>query len=356
MRKKGLGAISADIDKLAAGRIDVPLESGKAKGGAKFIRGRLEELRLSMLAERISYEERIERFNETIAGVAHDLKTPIATIAGYAECIQDGIDDRDYPALIAEKAAKMNEQVVSLVESVRAGKSEGEKERVEARAFFASAARELKSIADKKKITLRICKIRRACLYIDKKKIARVLQNLVGNAVKATPEGGSIVLKFDIWGNFYYIRVIDKGCGIKKEDEKHVFEKFYMADKARSDGNSGLGLYIAKEFVEEHGGAIKFRTKEGKGTAFSVGLPIVPEKDVKPSTQKFEERNQLFKLCVATLFGFIMPWVFRFVKYGETRCPSTLLAAFAAIPFFLLFWATDILSELVYNKINYLAD
>lgn len=356
MRQKGASLVKDNVDKLIHDGPDVPVNYGKAKGSAKKICEKLEELRQTMLAERIEYEGKIEAFNETIAGVAHDLKTPIATIAGYAECIQDGIDDRDYPALITEKANVLSEQIVSIVESVRSGEKSQEKRCVEASTFFATVVKELQSVADSKKITLKIASTRRANIYIDRSKIGRVLQNLVSNAIKFTPEGGTIVLKFSVWGSYYYVRVIDCGCGIKEEDRKHVFDKFYRADKARSGNSSGLGLYMAKQFVEEHGGEIRFKTKENKGTTFVFYLPIVPDSDKKRLTEKFERVNQGAKILTVFLTGFLFPFIYRSIKFSETHCPSTLLAALASLPLFVFFWGIDLTSEIVYNKMTFLAD
>lgn len=351
---KRANTLKWSLDRLIKGNIEKPFTAKKKRG--ETVINKLEKLRLKILSDKIAYETEIAKFNESIAGVAHDLKTPIATIAGYAECIQDGIDDKDYAALISDKAAQMNEQVLSIVESVRTEKAEGLREYVEARSFFHGVVNDLRAAAEAKNIKLNISNIHKAYLYIDRKKIFRVLQNLVSNAVKATESGGKITLKLQIWGNYYYIRVIDNGCGIKKEDAEHIFEKFYMADKSRSGSNSGLGLYLAKEFVESHGGTIKFTSKPKKGSTFMFSLPIVPDNNKIPSTLRFEKKSLITKLVVVGIFGWIMCWIFRFVKVGETKCPSTLIAAFLSIPFFPFVWAIDFVSELVYHKIWFLAD
>ena len=103
-----------------------------------------------------------------------------------------------------------------------------------------------------------------------------MLTNLVSNAIKYTPDGGRIRMTAGLSGDRVWCSVRDNGVGIPKEDVGHVFERFYRVDKARSreSGGTGLGLSIAYEIVERHQGTITVESQKGRGTTFTVTLPV----------------------------------------------------------------------------------
>ena len=111
----------------------------------------------------------------------------------------------------------------------------------------------------------------------DGDRLAQVFMNLVDNALKFTPEGGSIVLRVVRDRDEVQVVVDDTGRGIPKEDVPHIFDRFYQADSARAGGQqhgAGLGLAIVHEIVAAHGGRISVRSTLGRGTAFIVRLPL----------------------------------------------------------------------------------
>jgi signal transduction histidine kinase len=111
----------------------------------------------------------------------------------------------------------------------------------------------------------------------DGDRLAQVFTNLVDNALKFTPEGGSITLQVIHDRNEIQVAVDDTGKGIPKEDVPHIFDRFYQADAARAGGEhhgAGLGLAIVHEIVAAHGGRISVRSAPGRGTAFIVHLPL----------------------------------------------------------------------------------
>jgi two-component system sensor histidine kinase BaeS len=110
---------------------------------------------------------------------------------------------------------------------------------------------------------------------VDPERMAQVLGNLLGNALRYTLAGGRITLAAESAGDLVQLRVADTGTGIAADDLPHIFERFYRADRSRQqhDGSSGLGLAIAKSLVEAHGGTIAVVSTPGQGTTFTIKLP-----------------------------------------------------------------------------------
>ncbi|HNO86242.1 MAG TPA: HAMP domain-containing sensor histidine kinase, partial [Anaerolineales bacterium] len=112
----------------------------------------------------------------------------------------------------------------------------------------------------------------------DGDRLAQVFTNLVDNALKFTPPGGSILLQASMLDGEMLVVVTDTGAGIPAEAQKHIFDRFYQADPARKGGakhGAGLGLAIASEIVQAHGGRISVRSRQGEGATFEVFLPLV---------------------------------------------------------------------------------
>ena len=113
-------------------------------------------------------------------------------------------------------------------------------------------------------------------MFGDKERIEQVVTNIIGNAIKYTPDGGRISVKVaKKEGDMYAISVTDTGVGIPGEDLEHIFERFYRVDKSRSTdaGGTGLGLSIAKDIIDAHGGDISINSEYGKGTTVVITLP-----------------------------------------------------------------------------------
>ena len=110
----------------------------------------------------------------------------------------------------------------------------------------------------------------------DRERITQVMMNVVSNAIKYTPEGGTIAVTAGKAGDRVWLEVADNGIGVPEGDRDRIFERFYRVDKARSreSGGTGLGLSIAKEIVDQHGGEIKAVDKPGPGLTIQVELPV----------------------------------------------------------------------------------
>jgi two-component system sensor histidine kinase VicK len=113
---------------------------------------------------------------------------------------------------------------------------------------------------------------------VDTDKIQQVLDNIMNNAIKYSPDGGVITCRLVETHNHVIMSITDQGLGIPKEAISHVFDRFYRVDKARSraQGGTGLGLAISKEVVQMHGGRIWVESREGEGSTFYISLPYEP--------------------------------------------------------------------------------
>ena len=111
---------------------------------------------------------------------------------------------------------------------------------------------------------------------IDQDRMTQVIDNLINNAIKYSPDGGDVIIRIEDQRDSVIFSVQDQGLGISPVDIGHLFERFYRVDKARSreQGGSGLGLAIAKEVIELHGGKIWVESQEGHGSTFSFELPF----------------------------------------------------------------------------------
>ena len=130
-------------------------------------------------------------------------------------------------------------------------------------------------------------------VYADKNGIERVILNILTNAIKYTNENGNIKIYVGFVYNDAYIKIIDNGIGIKKEDLDKIFERFYRVDKsrAREQGGTGLGLSIAKEILDKNDGKIDIKSELGKGTEVVIRLTTKSRKDKDQEENKTEDKN-----------------------------------------------------------------
>jgi two-component system phosphate regulon sensor histidine kinase PhoR len=240
-----------------------------------------EELRVQI--EELRKMDRMK--TDFVANVSHELKTPLTSIKGFVETLEDGaIADpahaRRFLAIIGRNAERLSRIVDDLLSlCVLEGKKEGEK--IEPELFdFAELADDavaaIRKQASEKKQVLTISKSDGVfALMADKMRIEQVLVNLLANAVKYTPEGGVVIVELTAGLRDIRCSVVDTGIGIAKEHQVRVFERFYRVDKARSRemGGTGLGLSIVKHIVSAHHGEITLESEPGKGTRVTVTLP-----------------------------------------------------------------------------------
>ena len=219
--------VQAAVDALNAGDLSAPIEPHGSAQQRKILRG-LEKLRVSTLEQQIAHARAIEQNKLAIASVAHDVKTPLALISGYAECLQDGMDDKDYPALITEKTEQLNGLVLKLVETSKHEIEEIDslKEKVNTRTFFGAVLDKYEQLAKTKNITYKVRRIPSAEIYADRRELERVFQNIVSNAVKYTDEGGKIEVSFERNGRFFVVKVKINPAGCNQPPPEAAARKF----------------------------------------------------------------------------------------------------------------------------------
>jgi signal transduction histidine kinase len=220
-----------------------------------------------------------------VANVSHELKTPLTSIQGFAQAMIDGTVDtpetrKQAAQVIYNEAGRMHRMALDLLDLARldAGLVNLQMSPVDIRALLEGIIAKFAPMASTAGVVLSADYAHDLPLLLgDGDRLAQVFTNLVDNALKFTPEGGSIVLRTVRDRDEVQVVVDDTGRGIPKEDVPHIFDRFYQADSARAGGQqhgAGLGLAIVHEIVAAHGGRISVRSTLGRGTAFIVHLPL----------------------------------------------------------------------------------
>jgi signal transduction histidine kinase len=231
------------------------------------------------MADNLERAEQLRR--NMVADVAHELRTPLSNLSGYLEAIHDGVikPDADAIRLLGEEASSLSRLVDDLQELSLADADELKlfRQKEDISKLIKQAIAAWQSQTSAKRITISATlpdKLPPAS--VDSHRIKQVLHNLLENAIAHTGQGDSITVKAWEHDNQLKISVVDTGEGIPDEDLPNIFERFYRVDRSRTraTGGSGLGLTIAKRLVEAHGGKIEVESELGKGSTFTLTLPI----------------------------------------------------------------------------------
>lgn len=215
-----------------------------------------------------------------VADVSHELRTPLTAIRGNLDLIKRyGVDDESLEAIESE-AERMSRMVNDLLLLARAdyGGLTLELEPIDLDTIVMEAHQQAKVLAKDRDLAITIEHFEPVRIMGHADRMKQLLLNLVGNAIKFTPDGGKITLSLRQIDRKAVLQVKDTGIGISAEDTKHIFDRFYQADKSRLrtvDSSSGLGLAIVKWIVEAHHGTVAVESEEGKGTTFTVEIPAI---------------------------------------------------------------------------------
>ena len=228
--------------------------------------------------EKIDQERR-----EFVANVSHELRTPLTTMKSYLEALADGVwrDETIAPRFI-EVTQTETERMIRLVNDLLQLSKLDSKD-YELNTSWINFTRFFNKVIDRFELTKQenvvfVRKIPGEAIFIeiDEDKITQVLDNIISNALKYSPQGGKITFRVKELNEHIQVSVSDEGVGIPKADLSKIFDRFYRVDKARSRklGGTGLGLAIAKEVVVAHGGEIWAESRENKGTTIFFTLPL----------------------------------------------------------------------------------
>ena len=215
-----------------------------------------------------------------IADVGHELRTPLTVIKGNVDLMRRmGCSDDESIVGIENEVDRLTRLVgdLLLLAQAESGKLPLDSRTVELDTLLLEALQQMQVLAGER-LNLRLGEIDQVLVCGDQDRLKQVIVNLVGNAIKYTPEGGEVLVGLSKTGTQAKLVVSDTGPGIPADDLPHVFERFYRGEKSRTrskDGKGfGLGLSIAFWIVRNHDGRIEVDSKEGQGTTFCVWLPL----------------------------------------------------------------------------------
>jgi signal transduction histidine kinase len=228
---------------------------------------------------------------ELVANVSHDLRTPLAAVQGYIETIllkSESLSEEDrkkYMHTILSSTERLKKLVEELFElsKLEARETKPKPEAFSIAELVQDVQQKNQIIAESKKIDLKLnFPYDLPLVYADIGMMEKVLQNLIDNAIKFTPAGGSVTIRLQNFGNKIITFVKDSGSGIRKDDLKYIFDRYHKADnKSSSNEGLGLGLAIVKKILEIHNIKINVESKEGEGTTFSFEIDVYKGKSKK---------------------------------------------------------------------------
>lgn len=252
-----------------------PIRSGDSISGAVMVLHDISEIRRLARARR-----------DFVANVSHEFRTPLAIIQGFAETLLDGaLEDtenrRRFANIIYDKTlhlVRLTDDLLKLAE-IEAGQIGSDVQPIAVSPILESCVESARALIrpERNNLTLELeYPPSLPPINAGARSIEEILQNLLGNAIRYTPGGGRIRVKAAVGNGEMILSVSDTGIGISSADQPRIFERFYRTDAARSreSGGTGLGLSIVKHLVEFHGGRIEVESEIGRGTTFSVFLPL----------------------------------------------------------------------------------
>lgn len=242
-----------------------------------FVNGLITVLHDITEQEKIDMERR-----EFVANVSHELRTPLTTMRSYLEALADGAwrDENIAPTFLNVTQTETERMIRLVNDLLQLSKMDSQEyelnmEFVEFNKFFTRIIDRFEMSKSQNVEFIRLLPETSYFVDIDTDKLTQVIDNIISNALKYSPDGGNIRFGFTVHDNMLRVMISDDGMGIPKENVGRIFDRFYRVDRARarSMGGTGLGLAIAREMIEAHGGKIWAESEEGHGTTIFFTLP-----------------------------------------------------------------------------------
>jgi signal transduction histidine kinase len=238
---------------------------------------------------RLNAESSNRAKSEFLANMSHELRTPLNSIIGFSEMLTEGnfggLNDKQIR--YANNISNSGKHLLTIINDIldlskiEAGEMTLNYGEVSDKKLILEVIAILKPLATKKQLSLETKYIEDITVQADQSKLKQILINLVGNSLKFTPAGGYVYLSTHMENNNLHIQVEDTGIGISQENKKILFEPFKQIDSSlnRQYDGTGLGLSLVRKLIEMHNGKITVKSEEGKGSIFTIILPI----DNKPT-------------------------------------------------------------------------
>jgi signal transduction histidine kinase len=245
------------------------------------VREHAEELTAALV--RLQELDRLK--SEFIQNVSHELRSPLALVRGYAEMLVSGelgelnVDQQGPVSVIARRARMLGNLVKDITLVLETEANPPQMEPIELGELAQTCVDDYRITTDQAGLTL-CADIEPDLPLVDGSLtgLRRVLDNLVGNAIKFTSRGGTITVRARQRASHVVLEVSDTGIGIEDDQLDRIFERFYQVNRSskKQYGGMGLGLALVKEVVEAHGGTVSVTSELGKGSTFAVALPTIP--------------------------------------------------------------------------------
>ena len=221
--------------------------------------------------------------DEFVSTVSHELRTPLTAMVGYLELILEGEagdlneQQQRFLEIVNRNSHRLNHLIgdVLFVSRVDQGRLSLSLEPVQLGELVQQAVESARAVADRSGVSLRVVAKRDLPpVHADASRVTQLLDNLISNAIKFTPSGGSVTVRVEKHGDSACLEVADTGVGIPADEVPHLFDRFFRASTGRSAPGTGLGLPIVQSIAEAHGGSVAVDSRVGVGTTFVVALPL----------------------------------------------------------------------------------
>lgn len=236
------------------------------------------------LEDKVLAESSNRAKSEFLANMSHELRTPLNSVIGYSDMMLEGYSGElnEKQIQYARNISNSGKHLLSIINDIldlskiEAGEMNVRYEMVSVKETIAEVVTVLRPLSSKRDLSLEVSHVEDIVVPADKSKLKQILFNLIGNAIKFTDNGGSVIVSSYKEDGMLNIRVKDTGIGISQEDKQKLFKPFKQLDSAlsRKYAGTGLGLFLVKKLAAMHNGTVSVESEVGKGSTFILSLPV----------------------------------------------------------------------------------